>query len=130
MATFGISFGAFWAKEAWGGYWAWDPKETWALIIVLTYAIILHLRFIPQTKSKYVFNLASVLGFGTVIMTYFGVNYFLSGLHSYAAGDPIPIPTFVYYSLGVIIIVQVLRFHAARKPYQDSARSSARTYLR
>jgi cytochrome c-type biogenesis protein CcsB len=102
MAAIGTFLGGVWANESWGRYWGWDPKETWALIIVLTYAIILHLRFIPKTKNKYIFNLASVLGFSTVIMTYFGVNYFLSGLHSYAAGDPMPIPNFVYYSLGVI----------------------------
>lgn len=102
MAAIGTFLGGVWANESWGRYWGWDPKETWALIIVLTYAIILHLRFIPKTKNKYIFNLASVLGFSTVIMTYFGVNYLLSGLHSYAAGDPMPIPNFVYYALGVI----------------------------
>ncbi len=107
--------GGIWANESWGRYWGWDPKETWALIIVLTYAIILHLRFIPKTKNKYIFNLASVLGFSTVIMTYFGVNYFLSGLHSYAAGDPMPIPDFVYYSLEVIAIVAATAYINNRK---------------
>lgn len=108
MAAIGTFLGGVWANESWGRYWGWDPKETWALIIVLTYAIILHLRFI--NKSKYLFNLAAVLGFGSVIMTYFGVNYFLSGLHSYAAGDPVPIPSFVYYTLAVVGIVAVTAF--------------------
>lgn len=113
MATIGTFLGGVWANESWGRYWGWDPKETWALIIVLTYAIILHLRFF--NKSKYLFNLTSVLGFGTVIMTYFGVNYFLSGLHSYAAGDPVPIPLFVYYALGVIGIVAIAAYWNNRK---------------
>ena len=105
MAAIGTFLGGVWAHQSWGRYWCWDPKETWALVIVLTYAIIMHLRFITKSNSRYVFNLASVLGFGTVIMTYFGVNYFLSGLHSYAAGDPVRIPTFVYYTIGTISIV-------------------------
>ena len=113
MATIGTFLGGVWANESWGRYWGWDPKETWALIIVLTYAIILHLRFI--NKSRYLFNLTAVLGFGSVIMTYFGVNYFLSGLHSYAAGDPVPIPSFVYYTLGMIGVVAVLAFINERR---------------
>jgi cytochrome c-type biogenesis protein CcsB len=108
MAAIGTFLGGVWANESWGRYWGWDPKETWALIIVLTYAIVMHLRFITKVNTRYIFNLASVLGFSSVIMTYFGVNYFLSGLHSYAAGDPLPIPTFVYYTIGVITIVAVL----------------------
>ncbi len=113
MAAIGTFLGGVWANESWGRYWGWDPKETWALIIILTYAIILHLRFI--NKSSYLFNLAALLGFGSVIMTYFGVNYFLSGLHSYAAGDPVPIPTFVYYALGVIGLTAVLAYINNRK---------------
>ena len=100
--------GAVWAAEAWGGYWSWDPKETWAMVSILVYAIILHLRFIPTLQSKYVFNLASVIGIWSIIMTYFGVNYYLSGLHSYAAGDPMPIPSFVYYLIGIMILSAIL----------------------
>ena len=75
-------------------------KETWALVTILVYSFILHMRFIPGLK-KFVctFNfLLHFFGFATVIMTYFGVNYYLSGLHSYAAGDPVPIPSQVYYT--------------------------------
>ena len=118
MATIGTFLGGVWANESWGRYWGWDPKETWAWIIILTYAIILHLRFF--NKSKYLFNLSSVLGFGTVIMTYFGVNYFLSGLHSYAAGDPIPIPIFVYYALGIIGLVAIAGFVNNRRSIMKS----------
>ncbi|MCB0409616.1 MAG: c-type cytochrome biogenesis protein CcsB, partial [Flavobacteriales bacterium] len=115
MATIGTFLGGVWANESWGRYWGWDPKETWALVIVLIYAMILHLRFIPKANGKYLFNLVSVLGFSTVIMTYFGVNYYLSGLHSYAKGDPVPIPTFVPVTVVVILIVGLAAYFRNRK---------------
>ena len=72
----GIFLGAVWANESWGRYWGWDPKETWALISMIVYAFILHVHwFYPTTNSKR-FNLLSQLGFLSVLMTYFGVNYF------------------------------------------------------
>ena len=108
MLTIGTFLGGIWANESWGRYWGWDPKETWAMVSILVYAIILHLRFIPTLQSKYVFNLASVIGIWSIIMTYFGVNYYLSGLHSYAAGDPMPIPSFVYYLIGIMILSAIL----------------------
>jgi cytochrome c-type biogenesis protein CcsB len=110
MAAVGTFLGGVWANESWGRYWGWDPKETWALVIVLIYAMILHLRFIPKANGKYLFNLVSLLGFSTVIMTYFGVNYYLSGLHSYAKGDPVPIPTFVPITVVVILIIAVIAY--------------------
>lgn len=115
MATVGTFLGGVWANESWGRYWGWDPKETWALVIVLIYAMILHLRFIPKANGKYLFNLLSVLGFSTVIMTYFGVNYYLSGLHSYAKGDPVPIPTFVPITVVVILVIAVIAYLRNRK---------------
>ena len=108
MLTIGTFLGGIWANESWGRYWGWDPKETWAMVSILVYAIILHLRFIPALQSKYVFNLASVIGIWSIIMTYFGVNYYLSGLHSYAAGDPMPIPSFVYYLIGIMVVSAIL----------------------
>ncbi len=107
----GTFLGGIWANESWGRYWAWDPKETWALISIIVYAIVLHLRLIPSLKSNYVLNTASVFAFGSIIMTSFGVNYYLSGLHSYAAGDPLPIPTFIYVLVVVIILVSVLAYY-------------------
>jgi len=115
MATVGTFLGGVWANESWGRYWGWDPKETWALVIVLIYAMILHLRFIPKANGKYLFNLVSVLGFSTVIMTYFGVNYYLSGLHSYAKGDPVPIPTFVPVTVVVILVIAVIAYLRNKK---------------
>ena len=81
--TIGIITGAVWANSAWGTYWSWDPKETWSLITWFIYAIFMHLRVMRGWSGK---NLAwvSIIGFIAVLFTYFGVNYFLSGLHSYA----------------------------------------------
>ncbi|WP_298553281.1 cytochrome c biogenesis protein CcsA [uncultured Algibacter sp.] len=103
----GTFLGGVWANESWGRYWAWDPKETWALISIIVYAIVLHLRFIPKLNNVYVLNVASMFAFWSIIMTSFGVNYYLSGLHSYAAGDPLPIPTFVYVLAIFMIFIAV-----------------------
>ncbi len=84
--TIGTFLGAIWANESWGRYWGWDPKETWSLITVLIYSFIVHMRMIPSLRGIYNFNMASVLGFTSVLMTYFGVNYYLTGLHSYGSG--------------------------------------------
>lgn len=108
LLTAGNFLGGVWANESWGRYWGWDPKETWALISIGVYAIILHLRFMGFASMPYIFAAASVAGFYSVLMTYFGVNYYLSGLHSYAAGDPLPIPTFLYYFVVFTIILIVL----------------------
>jgi len=82
LLTIGTVLGAIWANESWGRYWGWDPKETWTLISIIVYTFILHMRFVPGLKTIFTFNLASLLGFSSIIMTYFGVNYYLSGLHS------------------------------------------------
>jgi len=95
LMTIGNFLGGVWANESWGRYWGWDAKETWAAVTILIYATILHLRFIPKLNNPFAFNVASLWGYSTVIMTYFGVNYYLSGLHSYAAGAPMPLPDWV-----------------------------------
>lgn len=84
LMTIGTFLGAVWANESWGRYWGWDSKETWALITILVYAIVTHLRLINKWNNPWAFNIASTLAFTAVLMTYFGVNYFLTGLHSYA----------------------------------------------
>ncbi len=111
----GTFLGGVWANESWGRYWAWDPKETWALISIIVYAVVLHLRFVPALNNRYTLNMTSVFAFGSIIMTSYGVNYYLSGLHSYAAGDPVPIPKFIYVLLAVIVAVSVLAFVRNRK---------------
>ncbi|MDG1348517.1 MAG: cytochrome c biogenesis protein CcsA [Flavobacteriales bacterium] len=117
MLTIGTFLGGVWANESWGRYWGWDPKETWALVSVLIYAFVLHMRFIPPLKGKYIFNVASLVAIWAIIMTYFGVNYYLSGLHSYAAGDPMPIPAFVYYLVAITIISAILARFKYKKHY-------------
>jgi cytochrome c-type biogenesis protein CcsB len=109
LATVGTFLGGVWANESWGRYWGWDAKETWALIIVLAYTIVLHLRFIPKLRSAYVFSVASVAGFGSVIMTFIGVNYYLSkGMHSYAAGDTPIFPIWAWILILSVIALMVL----------------------
>ncbi|MBK5214457.1 MAG: cytochrome c biogenesis protein CcsA [Flavobacteriaceae bacterium] len=115
MVSIGTYLGGVWANESWGRYWGWDAKETWALVTILVYAFILHMRLIPKLRGLFAYNLATIFGLGTVIMTYFGVNYYLSGLHSYATGDPVPIPRWVYIAVGCIIFISVLAYIRKRK---------------
>ena len=82
--TVGIITGAVWANQAWGTYWSWDPKETWSLITWFVYATALHARFVRGWAGRKIAYL-SIIGFISVIFTYFGVNFLLSGLHSYAS---------------------------------------------
>jgi cytochrome c-type biogenesis protein CcsB len=83
MLTLGIVTGAAWANYAWGSYWSWDPKETWSLITWFIYAAFLHARLTRGWSGRKT-AILSIVGFGAVIFTYFGVNYLISGLHSYA----------------------------------------------
>jgi len=110
LLTIGNFLGGVWANESWGRYWSWDPKETWAAVTILIYATVMHLRFIPKFNNLFAFNVAALWAYSSVIMTYFGVNYYLSGLHSYAAGSPIPIPTWVYYAVAGMVVLTLLAF--------------------
>ena len=110
LLTVGNFLGGVWANESWGRYWGWDPKETWALVTILVYAVVLHLRFIKSIYSDFNFSVISLLSFTSVIMTYFGVNYYLAGLHSYAKGDPVPIPDFVPVTYAIIFVLIAVAF--------------------
>jgi cytochrome c-type biogenesis protein CcsB len=81
--TLGILTGAVWANSAWGTYWSWDPKETWSLVTWLVYAVFLHCRFVRGWRGRRAAWI-SIVGFASVLFTYYGVNFLLSGLHSYA----------------------------------------------
>lgn len=85
LLTLGVTLGAVWAHQAWGRYWGWDPKETWALITWIVYTIYIHMRLIIGWRGKKSVYL-SLAGFAIVLFTFFGVNYLLSGLHSYVEG--------------------------------------------
>ncbi len=108
LITVGNFLGGVWANESWGRYWGWDPKETWALVSILVYAAIVHFRFIKALSNQFAFAVASTIAFASILMTYFGVNFYLSGMHSYASGDPVPIPTFVYYMVAIVAVVIAL----------------------
>jgi cytochrome c-type biogenesis protein CcsB len=118
MLTIGNFLGGQWANESWGRYWGWDPKETWALISILVYAFVLHMRLVPGLKGRWAFNFASIVAFASIMMTYFGVNFYLVGLHSYASGDQVITPTFVYYTLLGVIILGGISLYKYKKVYQ------------
>jgi cytochrome c-type biogenesis protein CcsB len=115
MVSIGTYLGGIWANESWGRYWGWDAKETWALVTILVYAFILHMRLIPKLKGFFAYNVATTFGLASVIMTYYGVNYYLSGLHSYATGDPIPIPSWVYIVVVSIFGISLMAYFKKRK---------------
>ncbi len=104
MLTIGNFLGGQWANESWGRYWGWDPKETWALISIMVYAFVIHARFVPALRGLWVYNFMSVLAFASILMTYFGVNFHLSGLHSYASGEKQNVTYYLYILIGVLII--------------------------
>lgn len=106
LMTIGVFLGAIWANESWGRYWSWDPKETWALITALIYAVVLHRHWFRRTKDVRFFSLSSQWAFLTVLMTYFGVNYLLSGMHSYGNNEGLTgLPFFIYGIIGVFFIL-------------------------
>ena len=113
--TIGTFLGAIWANESWGRYWGWDPKETWALITIILYSFISHMRLIPSLKGVYNYNFASVVGFASVLMTYFGVNYYLNGLHSYGQGAAGSVHWSVYLFVVVITALMVISHRKSKK---------------
>ena len=118
MLTIGNFLGGMWANESWGRYWGWDPKETWALISIMVYAFVIHMRLVPGLRGRWTFSFASTISFFSILMTYFGVNFYLSGLHSYASGDKIITPSFVYYSVAFVLILGLLSLWKYRSYYK------------
>lgn len=118
MLTIGNFLGGMWANESWGRYWGWDPKETWALISIMIYAFVLHMRLIPGLRGRYTFNLWTIIAYASIMMTYFGVNFYLAGLHSYASGDRVITPTAIYYSLGFVAVLGTLAYIKHLKFYK------------
>ncbi len=87
LLSIGTFLGGVWANESWGRYWSWDPKETWSLISMIVYAIVIHSKMIPKMKGEFIFSLLSFLAFFYILFTYFGVNFYIAqGLHSYGQG--------------------------------------------
>jgi len=108
MLSVGTFLGGVWANESWGRYWGWDPKETWALISIIIYAFVLHVRIIFKKNQFFVYNVASLFALSSLIMTFFGVNYYLSGLHSYAKGDPVPISSWVFIVTPLLVLLSII----------------------
>lgn len=105
LLTAGTFLGAIWANESWGRYWGWDPKEVWALVTMLVYAFVVHSRFIPKLYSNWAFNSQVLIAFASLLMTYFGVNYYLSGLHSYGSTESSNIIYMIYAGYLFIFIL-------------------------
>jgi len=118
MLTIGNFLGGQWANESWGRYWGWDPKETWALISIMIYAFVIHARFVPSLRSKWFFNVMSMYAFVSILFTYYGVNFHLVGLHSYASGDAHSL-NWVYYSLGTISLIALITYPKYNKYYKS-----------
>ena len=119
MLTIGNFLGGMWANESWGRYWGWDPKETWALISILVYAFVIHMRFVPGLRGSWMFNFMSIIAFASIMMTYFGVNFYLVGLHSYASGDKIITPSFVYYAIILVTILGGVSYWRNQKIFKS-----------
>jgi ABC-type transport system involved in cytochrome c biogenesis permease subunit len=93
MVSIGTYLGGIWANESWGRYWAWDNKETWTFIILMIYTVVLHFRLVPKLNNRYIFNIGAILSFATVLMTFFGTNYYFNkGIHNYASENAIGLP--------------------------------------
>ena len=122
MLTIGNFLGGQWANESWGRYWGWDPKETWALISIMIYAFVIHARLVPGLKGRWLFNVLAIFSYATIMMTYFGVNFYLTGLHSYASGDVPVTPTFVYYLIAFFVILTFVSYFSYEKHYKNKKR--------
>ncbi|WP_445384867.1 cytochrome c biogenesis protein CcsA [Robiginitalea sp. IMCC44478] len=119
MLTIGNFLGGQWANESWGRYWGWDPKETWALISILVYAFVIHTRLVPGLRGQWTFNFLSILAFASIMMTYFGVNFYLVGLHSYASGAQVITPTFVWYTVAGVLLLGLLSYWRYKVHYSN-----------
>ncbi|MBL4663641.1 MAG: cytochrome c biogenesis protein CcsA [Flavobacteriaceae bacterium] len=117
MLAIGNFLGGQWANESWGRYWGWDPKETWALISIMIYAFVIHMRLVPGLRGRWFFSVMAVFAFASIMMTYFGVNFYLTGLHSYASGDVPVTPSFVFYLFGTMLLLSVLSYFQYKKHY-------------
>lgn len=118
LLTIGNFLGGMWANESWGRYWGWDPKETWALISIMVYAFVVHMRLIPGLRGRWLFNLMSIVAFSSILMTYFGVNFYLAGLHSYASGDQIVSVKFIAVACVIIAILGFFAYRGYARHYK------------
>lgn len=118
MLTIGNFLGGMWANESWGRYWGWDPKETWALISIMVYAFVIHMRLIPGLRGRWWYNLSSIWAFSFIIFTYFGVNFYLSGLHSYQSGQQIASLNIIAIAVGVVALLAFFSYRKYKRFYK------------
>ena len=118
MLTIGNFLGGMWANESWGRYWGWDPKETWALISIMVYAFVVHMRLIPGLKGRFGFNFMSIAAFASILMTYFGVNFYLAGLHSYAKDDQEISIQYILIAIFLLVLIGGLAYNKYQKYYK------------
>ena len=118
MLTIGNFLGGMWANESWGRYWGWDPKETWALISIMIYAFVIHMRLVPGLRGRFAFNLASIVAISSIMFTYFGVNFYLAGLHSYQSGQQIASFQIIAIAIGLVVLVGLLAYRKYAKYYK------------
>ena len=118
MLAIGNFLGGMWANESWGRYWGWDPKETWALISIMIYAFVIHMRLVPGLRGRWFFNLMSIVAFSSILMTYFGVNFYLAGLHSYASGDQIVSVKFISIACGLVAVLGFFGYRGYARFYK------------
>lgn len=118
MLTIGNFLGGQWANESWGRYWGWDPKETWALISIMVYAFVIHARFVPMLRGLWIFNLMSMFAFVSILFTYYGVNFHLVGLHSYASGEPKSL-NWIYFTLLAFAIIGAMAYPSYVKHFKN-----------
>lgn len=113
LMCIGTFLGAIWANESWGRYWGWDPKETWALITIVSYTIVTHIHLIKKGNNDWLFNLLSIIAFSSVLITFFGVNYFFSGMHSYGQSDAIG--GMIFYLFVPFVLIGLLAVFSYKK---------------
>ena len=114
LLAVGTLLGGVWANESWGRYWGWDPKETWALVSILVYALVLHCRWLPKLANVYMQAASAFMSIWVIIMTYFGVNNLLVGLHSYAVGEAARVPGWAILSFLLMAALTLAGFFAWR----------------
>jgi cytochrome c-type biogenesis protein CcsB len=117
MLTIGNFLGGQWANESWGRYWGWDPKETWALISIMVYAFVIHARFVPLLRNAWIFNLMAMYAFVSILFTYYGVNFHLVGLHSYASGEAKSL-SWIWMTLGGMSFIGAISYPMYYKYYK------------
>ncbi len=115
LMSVGTFLGAIWANESWGRYWGWDPKETWALITMIVYTFVLHARFVKGFRGAYSFSVMSVVALGSVLMTFFGVSYYLSGMHSYGGDSAPPALNIIWIVYAVIAVIALFAYQRSKR---------------